>query len=69
MSANSVTVAALTHELLRKWSIATLIWDGDPEKRVALPVPFGCGLDRGGYVIASEREVSGIRVRLYRQAR
>ena len=46
MSANSVTVAALTHELLRKRSIATLIWDGDPEKRVALPVPFGCGLDR-----------------------
>ena len=46
MSANSVTVAALTHELLRKRSIATLVWDGDPEKRVALPVPFGCGLDR-----------------------
>ena len=23
----------------------TLVWDDDPEKRVALPVPFGCGLD------------------------
>ncbi len=46
MSANSVTVAALTHDLMRKRSIVTLVWDGDPEKRVALPVPFGCALDR-----------------------
>ena len=41
----SVTVAALTHDLVRKRSIVTLVWDEDPEKRVALPVPFGCGLD------------------------
>ena len=41
----SVTVAALTHDLVRKRSIVTLVWDDDPEKRVALPVPFGCGLD------------------------
>ena len=46
MPDQSVTVAALTHDLLRKRSIVTLVWDGDPEKRVALPVPFGCGLDR-----------------------
>lgn len=31
---------------MRKRSIVTLAWDGDPEKRVALPVPYGCGLDR-----------------------
>jgi hypothetical protein len=43
---SSVTVAALTHDLMRKRSIVTLVWDDDPEKRVALPVPFGCGLDR-----------------------
>ncbi len=43
---SSVTVAVLTHDLLRKRSIVTLVWDGDPEKRVALPVPFGCALDR-----------------------
>jgi hypothetical protein len=43
---SSVAIAALTHDLLRKRSIVTLVWDGDPEKRVALPVPFGCGLDR-----------------------
>lgn len=41
----SVTVAALTHDLVRKRSIVTLVWDDDPEKRVALPVPFGCGLN------------------------
>jgi hypothetical protein len=46
MSAKSVTVAALTHDLIRNRSIVTLVWDDDPEKRVALPVPFGCGLDR-----------------------
>ena len=43
---SSVTVAALTHDLVRKRSIVTLVWDDDPEKRVALPMPFGCGLDR-----------------------
>ena len=42
----SVTVAALTHDLVRKRSIVTMVWDDDPEKRVALPVPYGCGLDR-----------------------
>jgi hypothetical protein len=43
---SSVTVAALTHDLIRKRSIVTLVWDDDPEKRVSLPVPFGCALDR-----------------------
>ena len=42
----SVTVAALTHDLTRKRSLVTLVWDDDPEKRVALPVPFGCTLDK-----------------------
>jgi hypothetical protein len=46
MPSRSVTVAALTHDLVRKRSVATLIWDDDPEKRVALPVPFGCSLDQ-----------------------
>jgi hypothetical protein len=40
----SVTVAALTHDFIRKRSIVTLVWDDDPEKHVALPVPFGCDL-------------------------
>ena len=38
----SVTVAVLTHDLIRKRSI---VRDDDPEKRVALPVSFGCALD------------------------
>ncbi len=42
----SVTVAALTHDLMRKRSLVTLMWDDDPEKAVSLPVPFGCSLDR-----------------------
>jgi hypothetical protein len=45
MPNQSVTVAALTHDLVRKRSIVSLVWDDDPEKRVALPVPFGCSMD------------------------
>ena len=41
----SVTVAALTHDLVRKRSIVTLVWDDDAEKRVALPAPLGCDLN------------------------
>ncbi len=42
---HAVTVAALSHDLVRKRSIVSLVWDDDPEKRVALPVPFGCSID------------------------
>jgi hypothetical protein len=45
MADRSVTIAALTHDLVRKRSVVTMVWDGDPEKRVGLPVPFGCSLD------------------------
>jgi hypothetical protein len=41
----SMTVVALTHDLVRKRSIVTVIWDDDAEKRVALPVPFACDLN------------------------
>lgn len=50
----SVTVAALTHDLIRKRSIVVLSWDNDPEKSVSLPVPFGCGLD----VVYTEAEAA-----------
>jgi hypothetical protein len=40
-----VTVTALAHDLTRKQSFVTLVWNGDPEKKVVLPVPFGCGLN------------------------
>ena len=42
----SMSVATLTHDFLRKRSTVTLVWDDDPEKMLALPVSFGCGLDR-----------------------
>lgn len=44
-SPSTVTVVALSHDLIRKRSIVSLVWTADPEKSVALPVPFGCGLD------------------------
>ncbi len=40
-----VTVVALAHDLVRKRSIVSLVWDDDPEKSVALPVPYGCLLE------------------------
>jgi hypothetical protein len=40
----SVTVAALTHDFVRKRSLVTLVWDDDPEQRVYLPVPYGCDI-------------------------
>ena len=44
-SPKAVTVVAPAHDLARRRSIVTLAWDEDPEKRVALPVPYGCGLE------------------------
>ncbi|WP_375466367.1 hypothetical protein [uncultured Methylobacterium sp.] len=43
---STVTVVALSHDLRRKRSIVSLAWTDDPEKNVALPVPFGCALDQ-----------------------
>jgi hypothetical protein len=42
----SMSVATLTHDLLHKRSMVTLVWDDDPKKMLTLPVSFGCGLDR-----------------------
>ena len=41
----SVTVAALTHDLVGKKSFVVLVWDDDPAKHVSLPIPFGCSLE------------------------
>ena len=40
-----ITIAALTHDFLRKRSTVTLVWDAEPEKSVVLFVPFRCDLD------------------------
>ena len=37
----SITVAALTHDLMRKRSLVTLIWDDDPEKNALKQKEFG----------------------------
>jgi hypothetical protein len=50
----SITVAALTHDLMRKRSLVTLSWDNEPEKMLSLPVPFGCGLDQ----VKAEAEIA-----------
>lgn len=66
-----ITISALTHDLVRKRSIVTLVWDSDPEKRVALPVPFKCSLDDLG--AEAERAVRDLSAELgvteVRQAR
>ena len=41
---SGITVIALTHDLARRRSLVTMVWDTDPEKKVGLPVPFGCSL-------------------------
>jgi hypothetical protein len=41
----SITVIALTHGLVRKRSIVTMTWDADAEKKVGLPVRYGCSLE------------------------
>lgn len=41
----SVTVVSLTHDLVRNRSVVGLVWLNDPEKRIALPVPYGCTLE------------------------
>ncbi|MBV8851490.1 MAG: hypothetical protein JOZ16_18100 [Methylobacteriaceae bacterium] len=43
-ASSGVTVIALTHDLARKRSVVTMVWDEDSEKKVGLPVPFGCSL-------------------------
>jgi hypothetical protein len=42
---SGVTVIALTHDLIRKRSIITMVWDADAEKKVGLPVRYGCSLE------------------------
>ena len=44
--AKSITVIAPTHDFLHNRSIATLVWDDDLEKRLTLPVVYGCGFEQ-----------------------
>jgi hypothetical protein len=40
-----VTVTGLFHDLVNKRSSVSVVWDNEPEKRLSLPVTYGCTLD------------------------
>ena len=50
--AGRVSIAALTHDLVARRSLVTLVWAAEPDKRITLPVAYGCGLDS----VAAEAE-------------
>jgi hypothetical protein len=45
LSAGSVVMTGLFHDLTLKRSTVSVVWDNDPDKRMGLPVPDGCSLD------------------------
>ena len=44
-TATSVTITQVVHDLQARASYVTLVWDGRPEKRLGLPVPYGTKLE------------------------
>lgn len=38
----SATIVGLNHDLRGKKSYVQLVWDDEADKRLSLPVPFGC---------------------------
>jgi hypothetical protein len=38
-------IEGLHRDILRNRSFVTVVWKGDPEKQLGLPVPFDCQLD------------------------
>jgi hypothetical protein len=40
----TATIAGLNHDLVSKRSTVVLVWDDEADKRLHLPVPFGCAL-------------------------
>jgi hypothetical protein len=65
ISGQSVIVT-LAHDLVRKRSIVSLVWTTDPEKGVALPVPFGYSLEESVKRPRRLYERSQLRRRPYR---
>ena len=65
LSGASVTFTGVFHDLVLKRSHVSVVWGNDPEKRLGLPVPYGCSLD--DLQVKAEkavRELSGITLRL-----
>ena len=42
---STATIAGLNHDLKGRRSFVLLTWDDNAEKRLSLPVPFGCSMD------------------------
>jgi hypothetical protein len=45
LSGTSVIIMGLFHDVAQKRSHVSVVWANDPEKRLGLPVPYGCSLD------------------------
>jgi hypothetical protein len=41
----NLVITGLHHDTSGKRSIVYVHWEHDPEKRLGLPVPFGCSMD------------------------
>jgi hypothetical protein len=41
----NLLITGLFHDTARKRSVVSVQWQDDPEKRLSLPVPFGCKLE------------------------
>jgi hypothetical protein len=46
LSASTLTIVGLTHDIAQKKSYVNLVWADDPSKRLGLEVPYGLTLDR-----------------------
>jgi len=44
-TATGVTITQVVHDLQARASFVTLVWDGRPDKRLGLPIPFGTKLE------------------------
>jgi len=44
-TATGITITQVIHDLQARASYVTFVWDGRPEKRLGLPIPFGTKLE------------------------
>jgi len=58
----AVRIVGLNHDLDRQRSFVVLVWEDDPEKRLSLPVRFGCEL--GELAGEAEKAVRDLSVEL-----
>ena len=44
-TATGLTVTQVIHDLQARASYVTFVWDGRPDKKLGLPIPFGTKLE------------------------